>query len=162
MAPIVDGYTLLLLREGGPGKANVYRAEAADGSAWVCKSFDADSRSFRAETALMQLNERRAPVPQIRLIDEARHFAIVGPYGTPLRNQHFTVEVLVEAAAVCVMALRAAAALPQPLCHCDPSPGTWLASRRCASHDRLVAPTMQLTRTHVSVLDVCRQHHRMR
>ena len=26
VASIVDGYTLLLLREGGPGKANVYRA----------------------------------------------------------------------------------------------------------------------------------------
>ena len=125
MAPILDGYTLLLLREGGPGKAKVYRVEAVDGSAWVCKSFDADSRSFRAETAaLTQLNERHAPVPRIRLIDEARHFAIVGPYGTPLRNQHFTVEVLVKAAAVCVMALRTAAALPQPLCHYDPSPGT--------------------------------------
>ena len=131
VAPIVDDYTLLLLREGGPGKANVYRAEAADGSAWVCKSFDADSRSFRAEiAALTQLNECHAPVPRIQLIDEHRHFAIVGPYGTPLRNQRFSVEVLVKAAAVCVMALRAAAALPQPLCHYDPSPGTCLSIER--------------------------------
>jgi hypothetical protein len=130
VAPAADGFTLVLLREGGQGKANVYRAEeVADGSTWVCKSFDADSRSFRAEiAALTQLSTRHAPVPRIRLIDEGRHFAIVGPYGTPLRDQRFSVDVLVKAAAVCVTALRAAAALPKPLCHYDPSPGTYFGA----------------------------------
>ena len=106
------------------------------------------SRSFRAETAaLTQLNERHAPVPRIRLIDEARHFAIVGPYGTPLRNQHFAVEVLVKASAVCVMALRAAAALPLR------SESRYVLGNR---HTRVMMvpdcrATMQLTRVHAAL-----------